>query len=74
MARKKLHCPHCAGENAVDFDLTGIGNSERYHQLEDCGECRQPFVVTVLATYKWGVGTIEWQDDARTIEARGEEG
>ena len=59
---KRLFCPYCGAKNRVDMDVNGITEGEIYHQSEDCGECKKPFVVSVRAHYEWGCGTIEWQE------------
>lgn len=68
---RPIYCPHCAAENDIDMDLTGIAHGESYHQLvEACNECGLPFVVTVRANFEWGVGTIEWQSQTKGTRAR----
>lgn len=63
---RQTHCPHCGAENEIDMDLADIAHGESYHQLtEACAECGLPFVVTVRASFEWGVGKIEWQSQTK---------
>lgn len=57
---KIFHCPHCGGENDVETDMMGIENGDPYRSIEDCDECRLPFIVEVQAELTWRVGKVDW--------------